>query len=583
MTWWEDQLSWHAGRWSLQLRGDELADIALEGITVLRSIRAAVRDEDWNTARLTVDDVRTSTDTLDIDVHTHDLGARLAGTLRVAARESELTVDLELRCRRAFSTNRTGLVVLHPASLAGTPLRVTHTDGTTQHTVFPQDISPHQPVHDIRRLAWHLDAADVSVGFQGDVFEMEDQRNWSDASYKTYSRPLALPFPYLVEDGQTVRQTVRLHAAPRPRSTAATAQPAADTAASDRLQLVAGGAFPDILLGVSTAPDPCRVLPPIGAGRLVELDLGSRTWRAALQRAATTGMSLDVRLVLADGDRAALDAAAVALRDVDVMRVSAFPPTGPSRHVSDAVTVTALRAALARAGVDAPVVGGARSHFTELNREYHRLPPGLAGVVFSITPLFHSIGTDQLVESLAVQRVIARQAAAMTSRPVHIGPVTLRPRFNDVATTPPRLSTRDDLRDGYGPALLPATDPRQRAPELAAWAIASAAALAVPGVASLTYFETSGPRGIYDDDGRALPVAGAIAALAGLRGRRLLHAESPDGLLWAIGGSASGAATVHVANVSRLERRASVTFGRSEHEVALAPGSWTTLHGDVPA
>ena len=33
---------------------------------------------------------------------------------------------------------------------------------------------------------------------EGDTFEMEDQRNWSDASYKTYVRPLALPWPYML-------------------------------------------------------------------------------------------------------------------------------------------------------------------------------------------------------------------------------------------------------------------------------------------------------------------------------------------------------------------------------------------------
>ena len=44
----------------------------------------------------------------------------------------------------------------------------------------------------------------------GDVFEMEDQRNWSDASYKTYVRPLSLPWPYVMEQGVVNRQSVEL-------------------------------------------------------------------------------------------------------------------------------------------------------------------------------------------------------------------------------------------------------------------------------------------------------------------------------------------------------------------------------------
>ena len=33
---------------------------------------------------------------------------------------------------------------------------------------------------------------------EGDSWETEDHRNWTDASFKTYSRPLALPYPYKV-------------------------------------------------------------------------------------------------------------------------------------------------------------------------------------------------------------------------------------------------------------------------------------------------------------------------------------------------------------------------------------------------
>ena len=45
---------------------------------------------------------------------------------------------------------------------------------------------------------------------EGDTFEMEDQRNWTDASYKTYVRPLALPWPYLIAKGETIDQKVTL-------------------------------------------------------------------------------------------------------------------------------------------------------------------------------------------------------------------------------------------------------------------------------------------------------------------------------------------------------------------------------------
>jgi D-apionolactonase len=45
---------------------------------------------------------------------------------------------------------------------------------------------------------------------ENDVFEMEDQRNWSDASYKTYVRPLELPWPSKLKAGKEIRQRVTL-------------------------------------------------------------------------------------------------------------------------------------------------------------------------------------------------------------------------------------------------------------------------------------------------------------------------------------------------------------------------------------
>ena len=55
---------------------------------------------------------------------------------------------------------------------------------------------------------------------EGDTFEMEDQRNWTDASYKTYVRPLALPWPYTLAKGTVIEQAVRLsvHGTPAARA-----------------------------------------------------------------------------------------------------------------------------------------------------------------------------------------------------------------------------------------------------------------------------------------------------------------------------------------------------------------------------
>ncbi len=558
------------GAWSFELRGDEIADLAFRGRRILRSIRGVVRDRDWNTVVWRITGGELLDDELLVQLRPAVSVVEVSAEMRISARGDEVTVRFDARVGAAFLTNRTGLVVLHPPQVAGTALTVTHADGSVTASEFPRAISPHQPVRDISGLAWIDDGIEIDVRFDGDVFEMEDQRNWSDASFKTYSRPLSLPFPYPLAAGEHVAQSVRVRAVE--------VSPAVVRGGSDELVLRVAGIFPAVSVGASTAPEPAPPYSPaVGTDLLVEIDLAAPNWQAALERAGASGLALDVRFVLTD-DRTAdtLAVAADALRAHTVARVTAFWATGAERHVSDAAAIALLRHALSSAGVSAPVVGGVRSHFTELNREHRRLPSGLDGVVFSTTPLFHSLDTEQAVESIAIQRLIAQQAVQIArDAPVHIGPISLRPHFNDVATTPPPLPPSADLSGGYGPELLASDDPRQASAELAAWTIASAAALAIPGVASLSYFEEWGGRGIRSSEGIQWPVAAAIRALAAVSGETLLTGDSPDGLIWAVGAvAADDVETVLVANLDRVGRTVRVASPLSSASLHLGPHEW---------
>ncbi|MBN9211919.1 MAG: hypothetical protein J0I95_10460, partial [Microbacterium sp.] len=261
--------------------------------------------------------------------------------------------------------------------------------------------------------------------------------------------------------------------------------------------------------------------------------------------------------------------------------VTAFRARGPARHVSDADTVAALRAALDLADLELAAAGGVRTHFTELNREHHRLPAGLEGIGFALTPLFHDLSTAQLVESVPMQRLVAEQAVRLADGiPVDIGPIGLRPHVNAVATTAEPRPRRGDLRDGYGPALLAAGDPRQDAVGLAAWTVASAAALSIPGVRSLSYFEEWGPRGILRSDGGARPVSDAVRALAEISGEPALVGESPDGRVWALGAATRGGTVLLIANLDRTSRVVEVRAPRGTITARLEPYAWTRVDRD---
>lgn len=535
---------------------------------ILRAVRAVVRDHGWNTVPTVVIAADSEAGVLKLTLRHEGLGADLLSTLTVETSGGELRISWDAENLRDFSTCRIGLVVLHPATDAGRSVTVGHSDGTTTRTAFPAKISPHQPIMDIRALSLQTaDDADAvtTLRFDGDVFEMEDQRNWSDASFKTYSRPLGLPYPYSLSAGERVQQSITV---------GATQTPASESATPQRITLVEGGPFPAVGVEASTAPGPGPECTD-GSFRVIELDLTTPTWPAALLRAAADGVPLDVRLVVCNDPKLLADAAS-ALAGRSIVAVTPFDSV---LHVSDEATVDRTRAALDAAGVRTQLRGGARSHFTELNRERERIPADVDGIALTTTPLFHSLDTEQLVEALPMQRLIAAQAVELAGgRPVHIGPVSLRPRFNNVATTPEPAPTLTDLREGYGAQFTGGDDERQSSAELAAWTIASAAALAVPGVESLSWFETWGPRGIRDASGTPHPAADAVAALSLLTGRTLLWGASPDGLLWAIGARTADEDVVIVANLDRAPRAFTIAVAdRPALQGAVIAGSWLRL------
>jgi hypothetical protein len=94
---------------------------------------------------------------------------------------------------------------------------VNHPDGAETSGRFPTLVAPHQPFTNIAKLKHEVDGGVVEIAFEGEVFEMEDQRNWSDFSFKTYCRPLDQPRPYAVSIGTTIRHAIHFHVEPSMR------------------------------------------------------------------------------------------------------------------------------------------------------------------------------------------------------------------------------------------------------------------------------------------------------------------------------------------------------------------------------
>lgn len=510
--------------------GDELAHISYAGREVLRAVKAVVRDHNWRTPKPSIRDVEVTRDNDGLrarwTVAFAGYGVEYDGVLTAEFTPATVEISFEGAAAHAFRSNRIGLVVLHSPAESGREITVEHPDGGSTAAQFPHDISPHQPFTDIAALEWADAGTAFRLSFTGDVFETEDQRNWTDASFKTYSTPLSLPFPVDVAAGDTVRQSVLLQAATlEPQEAVEAAAVAAHgdtfnvpTVVSARIGAEAGR-VPALAVVAGSQPAVLPEIPGLDAlvVELVEEQGGGADrshWTAQLAAAATAasihGAGLDIRAVTADPVAAVADLAPYLPH---AKRLAVFHPAS---HITEPDTWRELKESVRAARFGGSLLAGTRAHFTELNREIGRTPSDPDALTFSITPQMHSTEAAHITDSVQMQRFVAQNALRLGGgRPVHVGPVTLLPRFNAVATSGADTEAEADELQGE--------------PFTAAWTLASINALTMDGVASVSYFEASGPRGICDADGRLNPAGELLRELAGLRDSVVMSVDAEAG------------------------------------------------------
>lgn len=478
---------------------------------VLRAVYAAVRDQNWGTVTPKLSNLKSeSTDAtfaLSFDVSCIDgpIDVLWRGSITGDA-QGTIRFDFDAEARSTFLRNRLGFCVLHPVEgCAGEPVAIVHSDGSTKRGVFPELISPHQPFLNIRSIRHAIrPGLDAEVVFAGDVFEMEDHRNWTDASFKTYCTPLALPFPVEVKKGSRIQQsvTVQLHgAAPKIPVRSPSPEVSIEVRPAERTPL------PSIGLGVATesptlSAREARLLRLLRPAHLrIDLPLDRANWNSLLIRASreasALGLPLELAITLGDRADAELSSLAESLKSAKtpVARYLIF-----SRKEKSTTAATMDRARGLLKGVDpgARLVSGTDAYFTELNRE--RPPAGRSdGVCYSVNPQVHAFDNTSLVETLPMQAATVRAARSFCgSVPIAVTPITLKPRSNPNATVAP---------SGTKAAALPDTvDPRQMSLFAGAWTLGSMKYLAEAAAASLTYYETTGWRGVMEiEKGSALP------------------------------------------------------------------------------
>lgn len=484
-----------AGKLTATLQDGNLRHIRIAGREAIRAISCIVRDPEWGTYAPEISNLVVE-EAADGFLVRYDAACRAGAQAyryraRIEGRPDSIVFRMAGEAVTDFRTARLGFVVLHPIEgVSGCPVDVLHTDGREEHTCFPALIAPYQPIMDIRALTHEvMPGVRVTCRMEGDAFEMEDQRNWTDASYKTYVRPIGLPWPYLIPSGEVSEQSVTL---------TVTGDVAGDAAPAGPVRLVVGaarGTMPSIGLQLepemALSTDEVALLRKLGPAHLrVRCDL-RRHDRDTMRAARTIADAADARLHLeAVLPGLALDDEARALagivREADlrptqllVAPAADLKGTLPGSAWPECPPLEQVYRAVRGAFPEMTLGGGSYCFFTELNRK--RPPAALLDIVtFSTGAIVHAADDISVMETLAcLPAVFASARAVAGGCALHVGPSNIGCRDNPYAAA--AAANSGNIRKAMADR-----DPRQRGLFAAAWTVGYLARCIEAGVETVT-------------------------------------------------------------------------------------------------
>ena len=517
-----------AGVFSVGYKNGFIRHINYGDVEVIRSIYMALRDQNWFTYEHTIENelIDEHDDHFEIQYDCYYQAneakifkwhVQITGTT-----DSIITFEIDGEAITDVLKNRAGICVLHPlTNTAGFPCELIHPDGTQIKKTFPLTISADNPFKNLTAFRWRCHHHWYILRYEGDIFETEDQRNWSDASYKTFCTPLEKPFPVQLRSGDKVHQKVifnpesELVSIPFPGD-----RPIEIVALEKKSQL------PQIGLAASTetntlSPDAIQSLSALKLNHYrVEVEPAAPGWREKFKADCTDAkalkLPLEIALHVADAKELKLFHSSVAQFKADIARIILFS-TGRAATdqsvIDGAYTIKEYFPA-------AKVGAGTDYNYRELNCNQFDAS-NLDFVSFSIDPQEHAIDDLTIIENIATQADMIMSARDLygDSKPIHISSLTLKKRFNPAATvSKDRILTAEQRADA-----------RQKTTFAAAFTLGSIKTLAQADANSITFFQTVGNQGILSSTGEKYPVYNLLLEISSA-GNQVIHTHSSQPL-----------------------------------------------------
>lgn len=522
-------VEWRSGPWSMVLTPHGIEHLAYGDRVLVPRVFFSVRDECWRTPALPLSYQLPAFEELDdpSDKSTpggHPNSVRFAGevvgfpltvTGAIAPRDSWLLMSFMVASFGDAAVARAGPCVLHEALAPGQLLETGLTGRDTQVAISDR-IAARPIASGYTQLKLPI-AGDTTLAivFDGARFEMEDQRNWADSTFKSYCPPLNEPRPIVFKSGERALYSLSFSAEGPIRPLARAAGPATRPHTLDLDRLVEartvqrlpqiglthpGGALPDDALERLASLHPAFIH--------VLVDLGDNRWVERLREDLSVASALCPQVVAtidcpSDRHDRLAQFAELSAGAVD----TAFVFDAGSSITSDRLA-EAGRYAFGPCGIQ--VGAGSRGHFANLNVA-GRVPESAQVVAIPLASAAHDDDRRALTTSPASYSAIIDAARTLAgARPLYVGPVGLATTFDSWSPPGSGLEVRRAWDGAH----------RRHATRFgAAWTIAALAGLAPLGVERVCLAGTTGGRGVGSvgkDGFSPFPLFAAFRALMGL-------------------------------------------------------------------
>ena len=507
---WPDTTRVTHGGFTLDLAREAIRNIQYEGVQLIDLLYTAIRPLDWST--LKADEYSADVQIIGSDcviTITEVFAGALAAQAKITLSSSNtFSVGYELKGLSEYQVSRWGVCFcLNTADWMGSSVA---SSGNTYS--LAKDISPQRVIDGVFQGLFpasnemHFVAPDnryLKVVSNGKVLEAEDQRNWTDNTYKIYSGALSEPFPFSMNAGAVWTQSANFEVG----------VPKRIEADPTKILVREIEALPSIGLQLNADPllspddlEKAFVLLEIDHLRINEESLTSQK----IATTAANGLILEVALLSSNsGD----------VLKAEVLQLSERVPAGSRLLIQREGRNVVDETDLPKNESLNTYIPGSDAFLVDLQKPKNSFGKSVS---YSIAPTVHSFDTETIFKTLFTQQESINFAQKYVAPQVFISPITFSTRGN------PHSGHYRDQRLTYAE---PEMALHIRTIEGAAWTLGSIFALASAGAFSGSWHELFGEFGIIYSQSESIkfsPTFHAISALGAHRAHQITIATSPD-------------------------------------------------------